>query len=437
MTMNDAACILILDFLNLVVRLLPIFMCLKPLRKDIELIAAVTTYIWVIMVAIKSLLHRELVVSDVYQGIFSLLFFLVVLALFDGSIQKKLFLYLSAWMFSLLFTSLGSFIARLTSGFKPFSYYQSYVLTGLLFTLIFYLLVKLWLGKTIEQIFLLVSRRSLYLLLAYPAITLVVFSVGFHSVLSIDYLMVGKQENILFYLLFTLMIILIYILILKNVLDIVSLRQTALELTFARQLVSEQRERYNHMLDSIENMQLLKHDFRHHIDALLSQDETQRRSYLLQLRQDYGVNSDVTVCENKAVNGLIGRYVDQCRQYDINLRTHLDISQHIPVDDLTLCIIIGNLMENAMEACKRLNGDRYINIDVRWVDNRLYMVVENSYDGVIIKKGDTIVSCKQDGGLGFVSIRRLTSQKNDDFSVSYTDTAFTAFVTLTDRTQVV
>jgi len=74
--MHDAACILILDFLILVIRLLPIFMCLKPLRKDLELIAAVTTYLWVIMVAIKSLLHLELVVADVYQGIFSLLFFL-------------------------------------------------------------------------------------------------------------------------------------------------------------------------------------------------------------------------------------------------------------------------------------------------------------------------------------------------------------------------
>ena len=79
-------------------------------------------------------------------------------------------------MFSLLFTSLGSFIARLASGFKPISYYQSYVLAGLLFTLSFYLLVKLWLGKTIEQIFHLVSKRSMYLLFALMIILLYIVS---------------------------------------------------------------------------------------------------------------------------------------------------------------------------------------------------------------------------------------------------------------------
>lgn len=49
----------------------------------------------------------------------------------------------------------------------------------------------------------------------------------------------------------------------------------------------------------------------------------------------------------------------------ISFTARLDLSAHIPIDDLTLCIVIGNLLENAMEASKKMTRDPFIRIQAR------------------------------------------------------------------------
>ena len=71
---------------------------------------------------------------------------------------------------------------------------------------------------------------------------------------------------------------------------------------------------------------------------------------------------------------------------DITFEARADLSAHVPVDDLTLCIVIGNLLENAFEACRRISGARFIRVQARWMDDHLMMMVENSYNGQITQR---------------------------------------------------
>ena len=48
--MNDAACSVFQDLINLSVRMMPIFLCLEPKQKNRETIAACSVYLWVIMI---------------------------------------------------------------------------------------------------------------------------------------------------------------------------------------------------------------------------------------------------------------------------------------------------------------------------------------------------------------------------------------------------
>lgn len=93
----------------------------------------------------------------------------------------------------------------------------------------------------------------------------------------------------------------------------------------------------------------------------------------------------------------------------------------------------GNLLENALEACRRLTGPRFILVQARWLDDHLMMLVENSYNGQIKKNGSRILSSKRDGGLGILSIKRILNQPGDEFDVDYNDTTFTAMVKIVDR----
>lgn len=73
--MNDAACGIFQNLINLSVRMMPIFLCLKPKQKNRETIAACSVYLWVIMIFTQSLFHISDRTFWIFQGIFSCLFF--------------------------------------------------------------------------------------------------------------------------------------------------------------------------------------------------------------------------------------------------------------------------------------------------------------------------------------------------------------------------
>ena len=54
--MNDAACTVFMNLINLAVRMMPIFVCLDPKHSYRENIAAISAYLWVIMISMESLL---------------------------------------------------------------------------------------------------------------------------------------------------------------------------------------------------------------------------------------------------------------------------------------------------------------------------------------------------------------------------------------------
>ena len=109
--MNDAACSVFQDLINLSVRMMPIFLCLEPKQKNRETIAACSVYLWVIMIFTQSLFHIPDRTFWIFQAIFSCLFFLLLLIFFRGSAVEKLFFYLSAWMLA----NLSSFLNRFTA----------------------------------------------------------------------------------------------------------------------------------------------------------------------------------------------------------------------------------------------------------------------------------------------------------------------------------
>jgi len=61
------------------------------------------------------------------------------------------------------------------------------------------------------------------------------------------------------------------------------------------------------------------------------------------------------------------------------------------------------------------------------------MLAENSYNGQIKESGGKLLSSKQDGGLGLLSIRRILNRPGDDFDVYFNETIFTAMVNIMGR----
>lgn len=432
--MNDEACTIFQNLIELSIRMLPIFICLEPKHRNRGTIAAVSVYIWVIMVFSQSLLPIEERAIWVFQGVFSCLYFLVLLVFFEGSALEKLFFYLSAWMFSELSRSLRAFFLWTLAGRLPLSRAQISVVVTLGAAVGFGMLIQFWLREKMWELFDQLSTKVCLLMAAYPGVFLVILLTGTGTIFSENTLADRGWEEIFFFLILCITILLLYIMILNSITGIIERRQTEEELRFARQLISKQREYYDRTLDYMERVRIIKHDFRHHIHALLHMGRVEQLKYLQNLQHELEMDEQLIFCQNQAVNGLLQEYAAKTKAEGISFAAKLDLSAHIPVDDLTLCIVIGNLLENALEASRRLKTGRFIRIQARWMEDHLTMLVENAYNGQIEEKDGTILSSKKDGGLGMLSIRRILNRPGDEFDVCFTEDTFTAMVKIVDRT---
>lgn len=431
--MNDEACLIFLNLITLSVRMMPVFVCLEPKVKSRENIASVSVYLWAIMTFLQFLFHIPDHVFVIFQGLFSFLYFLILLLFFQGSLLQKAFLYVSAWLFAVLATSLNEFIVWALPGGTGLTYAQICVIVSVPSALGFYLAVRFWMKSTVERLFTELSVGASTLLLAYPTISLLLLFVGINTIFSRPSLSERGFGDIAFFLILCVMIVGLYVLNLNSILELMERRKMTEELQVAKRLLSQQREHYHQILDYNEQVRIIRHDFRHHIHALLHMDKDTQTRYLRDLQTELDSTAAQIFCGNQAVNGLLQEYAGRCREAQVELEAHLDLPETIPVDDLTLCIVIGNLLENALEACKRFTGARFVHIRCRWDSNRLQLLVENSFDGQVRKLGGELLSRKQEGGLGLLSIRRTLSHPDDDFEVFYSKTVFTAAATIAQR----
>ena len=112
-----------------------------------------------------------------------------------------------------------------------------------------------------------------------------------------------------------------------------------------------------------------------------------------------------------------------------NIKFMLDIElQHIEILEEDLVIILGNLLDNAVEAASKCEEDRRcINLKIHNLNDMLLLSIENSSCEMPKLKKDTFVSSKTDKGMhgwGIESVKRIVENYNGEIHFQYTEKLF-------------
>ena len=104
----------------------------------------------------------------------------------------------------------------------------------------------------------------------------------------------------------------------------------------------------------------------------------------------------------------------------------VSLPAELSLDEINLCLVFSNLLENAIQASvKTVPARRKINVEVYPHHNHLLLIhVENTFDGKIQQKNNIFQSSKRAGsGIGIESIRH-TVEKMAVPAVSHTKTEY-------------
>ena len=202
------------------------------------------------------------------------------------------------------------------------------------------------------------------------------------------------------------------------------------------QFLSMQQQRYESLKAAIEEARQARHDMRHQMNQLSALAEAGDldglKAYLAKTVSRIP-DLDMNFCENRAADSVAGYYCALVKREGIPFCARLNLPQTLPVDEMDLCLVLSNLLENAFEASLRTApARRRIELTAYLHGNSLALIqVENTYDGVIREKDGVFLSSKRKGdGVGLQSVRHIAEKSGGVSTVTYQDGLFCAKVML-------
>mgnify|MGYP002509677608 CR=1 FL=1 len=220
----------------------------------------------------------------------------------------------------------------------------------------------------------------------------------------------------------------------------------SLRMTYERNLVEHELDvselmsgayakQYTALQEQMDNERRNRHDFRHSLLMIQQYAQDGDCSKIQKHIQQYldGTMADKAppFCENIPLNTILKHFAGLAEKEGIRTEVKACVPQKLELTETEVCVLVGNLMENALEACRRqTKGERYILARLEKREKQMFFIsVQNSYSHTIIEKQKKFISSKRNEyGIGMLSISHIVKQHEGMMRVQYSEGVFTVNV---------
>lgn len=186
---------------------------------------------------------------------------------------------------------------------------------------------------------------------------------------------------------------------------------------YQNDLISKQ---FNEVENIYKQMRGWKHDYHNHIQVMKAYLELERYEdmdkYLDNLAKDLTSIDTVIKSGNIMVDAILNSKLSLAINQNININAKATVPKNLSIADVDLCVIIGNLMDNAMEAAVKIENteERFIRVYIREMKEQLYISITNSVGGEVKKINYEYISTKlsMNHGFGLKRIDNIVKKYN-------------------------
>lgn len=206
------------------------------------------------------------------------------------------------------------------------------------------------------------------------------------------------------------------------------------------ELLSLQHRHYERLDISQRELQSLRHDIKNHISCLYalldSGHAKEAKEYIKELYTCNKGLQGIIYSGNIVIDSILSNGLANLENRGINLKCSIIIPPSLNIADVDLCILFGNLIDNAVEACERIvepGRKKFIVLNVNIKKDYLFIDIANSFTGEVKKQNNIYRTVKIDErycGIGLFNIRKIVEKYNGEFSVSHSDNVFSVSVML-------
>lgn len=199
-----------------------------------------------------------------------------------------------------------------------------------------------------------------------------------------------------------------------------------------------QVEAYKRELDKIQQNELriegIRHDLRHHIIEIENMvnegDKKGVKDYLNSIRKDMDIDKRSSNTGVYEIDSLINYMIEEAGSKLDNVELDISVPDNIDIEKYNLNVILGNLLENAIEAAEK-SDKKWLSLTMKLEKNMLFMEICNSYPGTIKADHDRLLSTKTNSkghGLGISNAERMVKESGGEISHSIENEIFSVRV---------
>ena len=181
--------------------------------------------------------------------------------------------------------------------------------------------------------------------------------------------------------------------------------------------------RYQGILEQYQKQTDVKHDLKNHfisLSALAEHEEWDKlKDYLLKIYHAGMIGEDEIETGNSVVNAIINTKRQTAKQKNITFDCNVNIAKPLLIDEYDLCIIWGNILDNAIKAADA-SRERYIFVQAEIVKRNLIINVKNA-TAPDIGQNDF---GRKDWGTGLKNVDKIVQKENGIMEIERKDTVF-------------
>lgn len=183
-------------------------------------------------------------------------------------------------------------------------------------------------------------------------------------------------------------------------------------------------EYYQQLLEKQTETRALWHDLNKYLRA--AKAETPSAQALEQLEAMLDSATEMIDTGNQVLNVILNEYAQSAKAAGIELRLKAQVPEKIHVSAADLYVLIGNTMDNAIEACQELPiSQRLIDLTLRMHHDMLYYKIVNPYDTALSHRAPEPMR-----GHGLANVRRCVENYGGSMDVLEENGFFTVMAHL-------
>lgn len=209
----------------------------------------------------------------------------------------------------------------------------------------------------------------------------------------------------------------------------------AFEDKFEKALLRQQNNYYlkqfEIMDNSYQNVKSIRHDIKNHIIILESyinnDDKEKALSYIKEIVKASYYDKEVAKSGNIEFDSILNYKLQTALMNNIKVNVNLKIPEKLHIASFDIIIILGNLLDNALEAVSKIKENKKIQVRISYRKNILFIHVSNTFNGTVIYENNKISTSNEDKekhGIGLNNIEKVIKKYDGTMEINHTSNSF-------------